>query len=385
MLPKASLMFLIFPAICLPLMCQAQTTLNIQTVGVASPPTVALLNDGRAVSTYDFFTFPDPSTCTPGTHDIPSNCAYPSSYFKGLELLSPGQPAQKLPLNFWGLKFLVNRVGQVVYGSQSNDLSIYDMATNTSSPFLSQSGMPASLTSCLSSGGVNWSSLSDSGMLIGQPVVNVSCTQPQVDSLILFSNKSAKVVPPPSGYRAVSFVGVNAADQIVINALSSTGRHVAFFWNQATGYKALPIPLGRLLQGYTQVFATGLNDAGDVVGFLGKKSAPLQTVVAMLWRGGSAVDIAAKSGFKYSHAVGVVNSGLVVACGSQVAVGSSEQIFIWEKGVSKPWSPALTSDGAQVAPITCDPISFKFNKNSQWLIDASQDTAALHYLVSPQN
>lgn len=128
-----------------------------------------------------------------------------------------------------------------------------------------------------------------------------------------------------------------------------------------------------------------MNDAGDVVGFLGKRSAPLQTVVAILWRGGKAVDIGAKSGFKYSHAAGVTNSGLVVACGSQVGVGVSEQMVIWENGVSKIWSPTLTSDGAQVAPITCAPLSFKFNKKSRWLIDTSQDTEALHYLVSPQN
>lgn len=203
--------------------------------------------------------------------------------------------------------------------------------------------------------------------------------------MILFSNISSKVVPPPSGYRYVNFVGVNAADQMVINAISSIGWHASLVWNKATGYKALPIPLGRLLQGYTQVFATGLNDAGDVVGFLGKKSATFQTVVAMLWRGGKAVDIGAKLGFKYSQAVGVTNSGLVVACGSQVGLGTDEQFLIWENGVSKIWSHGLTSDGAQVAPITCGPISFKFNKNSQWLIDAYPIFPTPHYLVSPQN
>lgn len=172
---------------------------------------------------------------------------------------------------------------------------------------------------------------------------------------------------------------------MVINAISSIGWHASLVWNKATGYKALPIPLGRLLQGYTQVFATGLNDAGDVVGFLGKKSATFQTVVAMLWRGGKAVDIGAKLGFKYSQAVGVTNSGLVVACGSQVGLGTDEQFLIWENGVSKIWSHGLTSDGAQVAPITCGPISFKFNKNSQWLIDAYPIFPTPHYLVSPQN
>ncbi len=353
-----------------------------------------LLNDGRLVGTYNVFTFPDPSTCAPSHY--PTTCSYPSTYFTGLQIFTPGQEVpQKLSDNFWGRGLFINHAGKALTWTPyaGEDFTVLDLATGQSTLFASGSSVPAISMACYSNNGAFWRSWSDGGVLAGQPAFD--CPD-KANSIFLWTGgTSTQEITPPKGYEAVRFVGINASSQVVANGGSPKAFNdgAALLWNKATGYKVLPTPLLNTLLGYTRSNATAINDAGDVVGYLSsKKSSAMR---AMLWRAGTATDIGARSGYKYSYAAGVTSKGVVIGCGNNVGIGAGPaQLFLWDQNSSKAWSASSTADGTPVTAAdycgqaySLSNAKFIANQSGQWLLDqalpADPTLPAAVYLVSP--
>jgi len=121
----------------------------------------------------------------------------------------------------------------------------------------------------------------------------------------------------------------------LVNALNNAGQVVGGQWLWDGGDVT---DLGSLGGGGT--WASGLDDAGRVVGWSGVRSEPLRTVHAFLWEDGVMTDLGTLGG-EYSFAYDINNVGQVV--GRAANEMGYQYAFFWEDGEMIPIEAAVAN------------------------------------------
>ncbi len=153
---------------------------------------------------------------------------------------------------------------------------------------------------------------------------------PSGNGYVLFKGVKTIIPPLPGGNpNSVSVAGINRLGQVVGTSVTASGAQHAYLYTNGTS-----IDLGTL-PGYVQIFATGVNDAGQVVGFTSNNGTDIggfKPNRAFLWSNGVLTDLGSLRGYDGFVAGSINNKGQVLGNAHNSSSGA-EITFLWNNGV----------------------------------------------------